>query len=86
LSYHPLVNALRSHERRSLEGAALALAGSGAPEAVGTLTSAIDTADPAIRPVLQSIVNEVMARQNRQSSRNGEELPGFSTKEPSGSS
>lgn len=86
LSYHPLVNALRSHERRSLEGAALALAGSGAPEAVSTLTSAIDTADPAIRPVLQSIVNELMARQNRQSSRNGEELPGFSTKEPSGSS
>lgn len=86
LSYHPLVNVLRSHERRSLLGAALALAGSGAPEAVRTLTSAIETADPATRPVLQSIVNEVMARQNQQSSRNGVELPGFSKKEPSGSS
>ena len=85
LAFHPLVHTLGSHERRCVEGAALALAGSGEPEAVSALTSAIDAVDPSARPVLQSAVNELIARRNRQFSKNTlEGLPGFSKEESSG--
>jgi HEAT repeat protein len=78
-AFDPLVRALHDPGQRRVEGAALALAGSGRPEAVGALIIALDTADPAIRPVLQSAVNDLVARQNRQVSKNMmEETPDFS--------
>jgi HEAT repeat protein len=75
----PLVRALGAPGQRRVEGAALALAGSGRPEAVRALTLALDTADPTIRPVLQSAVNDMIARQNRQAPKNAmEATPDFS--------
>jgi HEAT repeat protein len=76
-AFDPLVRALRAPGRRTAEGAALALAGSGRPEAVGALIIALDTADPAIRPVLQSAVNDLVARQNRVSKNATEETLDF---------
>ncbi|MCE5298337.1 MAG: HEAT repeat domain-containing protein [Methanoregulaceae archaeon] len=84
-AFDPLVQALRAPGQRIAEGAALALAGSGRPEAVGALILALDTADPAMRPVLQSAVNDLVARQNRQVSKNAmEETPDFNHGENQG--
>jgi HEAT repeat protein len=77
-AFNPLVRALGGPGPRRVKGAVLALAGSGRPEAVIALTNAIDTADPAIRPVLQSTVNDLVARQTRQVGKNEtEETPDF---------
>jgi HEAT repeat protein len=83
-AFTPLVQALAGPGQKRVKGAVLALAGSGRPEAVIALTNALDTADPAIRPVLQSTVNDLVSRQTRQVSKNEteetpeEELPDFS--------
>ena len=78
-AFDPLIAALGGPGQKRVEGAALALAGSGRPEAVLALTNALATADPAIRPVLQSAVNDLVSRQTRQVSKNEtEETPDFS--------
>jgi HEAT repeat protein len=65
-AFDPLIAALGGPGQKRVEGAALAIAGSGRPEAVSALKNALATADPAIRPVLQSAVNDLVARQTPQ--------------------
>jgi hypothetical protein len=78
-AFDPLVQALQGPGPRSVEGAALALAGSGNPEAVNALKAAIAAAGPETRPVLQSVFNNFAARQTRQVSKNEtEETQDFS--------
>ena len=75
----PLTRVLGASGLRRVEGAALALAGSGRPEAVGALTTALAAADQETRPVLQSAINDLQARQTRQVSKNETgETPDFS--------
>jgi HEAT repeat protein len=62
-AFDPLIAALGGPGQKRVEGAALALAGSGRPEAVSALKNALAIADPAVRPVLQSAVNDLVARQ-----------------------
>ena len=74
-----LVHSLAGPGEKRVKGAVLALAGSGSPEAVIALTNALDTADPAVMPVLQSTVNDLVSRQTRQVSKNETEgTPDFS--------
>ncbi|MDD1706235.1 MAG: HEAT repeat domain-containing protein [Methanoregulaceae archaeon] len=70
-AFNPLVQALNAAGQRRVESAAMALAGSGRPEAFTALTRALDTADPAVRPALQTAVNDLVgARQNRKVQKN----------------
>ncbi len=81
-AFDPLVAALGGPGQRRVEGAALALAGLGRPEAVSALKHALATADPAVRPVLQSAVNDLVARQTPQVPGKGTgETPDFSFKD-----
>jgi HEAT repeat protein len=75
----PLTRVLGASGQRRVEGAALALAGSGRPEAVGALTAALAAADQETRPVLQAAINDLLARQTRQVSKNEtDKTPDFS--------
>jgi HEAT repeat protein len=78
-AFDSLVQALKGPGPRRVEGAALALAGSGSTEAVSAMNAALAAADPETRPVLQSVVNNLVARQTRQGSKNeAEETSDFS--------
>lgn len=69
-AFDPLIAALGGPGQKRAEGAALALAGSGRPEAVNALKNALAIADPAVRPVLQSAVNDLVTRQTPRVSEN----------------